>query len=113
MMGKGPRRASFVGRLSLSQRVLYQRFHCSMLTFNVFRSTQDCGNWPFTGATDSFGWTEYACVNVRECINEQLPNTEFITYDRHTVTSVLFGWRRSFYVDNLAIARTPIQGMTY
>ena len=28
-MGKGSRTVSFVGRLSLSQRVLYQRFHCS------------------------------------------------------------------------------------
>jgi len=28
-MGKGPRAVSFLGRLSLSKRVLYQRFHCT------------------------------------------------------------------------------------
>ncbi len=27
-MGKGSRRVSFVGRLSLSRRVLYRRYHC-------------------------------------------------------------------------------------
>ena len=59
---------------------------------------------------DSFGWTEYACINVRECINQQLPDTELLAYDRHTVTRLRFGWRGDFYVDNLAVARTPIQG---
>ncbi len=29
-MGKGSRRVSFVGRLSLSRRALYRRFHCSL-----------------------------------------------------------------------------------
>ena len=32
-MRKGSRTVSFVGRLSLSQRVLYQRFHCSHKNF--------------------------------------------------------------------------------
>ncbi len=32
-MGKGSRRASFVGRLSLSRRVLYQWFHCTLYLY--------------------------------------------------------------------------------
>ncbi len=36
-MGKGSKRVSFVGRLSLSRRVLYQRFHC------IYHACTDCG----------------------------------------------------------------------
>ena len=38
-MVKGPGGASFVGRLSLSRRVLYRRFHCSQVAIKTV-----CGN---------------------------------------------------------------------
>ena len=33
-MGKGPKRTSFVWRLSFSWRVLYRRFHCNVYSMN-------------------------------------------------------------------------------
>ncbi len=37
-MGKGSRRVSFVGRLSLSRRNLYQRFCCSIMVLLQVKS---------------------------------------------------------------------------
>lgn len=48
---------------------------------------------------------------MRECLNERLPETEFVRRDRHTVTRIRFGGRNGLFVDNLAIARSPIRGM--
>ena len=43
-------------------------------------------------------------------MNEWLPDSEFVRTDRHTVSRIRFGGRSGFFLDNVAIARTPIGG---
>lgn len=74
----------------------------------------DCGNsWPFTQDSGDDGWSDYGCVNVRECVNHQLSllvsgSTSQISFDKHKVKKVYFRYGPSFYIDNLAFARQPI-----
>ncbi len=71
--------------------------------------SSNCADWPFNGEVSDDGWTEYGCVDVRTCVNQYLPSTDAVEYDRHVVTDVRFNQRSTFYIDNLAFARSKIE----
>ena len=74
---------------------------------------RSCSSWPFSDTVSSSdGWRDYGCVNVRSCMSELLPDTEFISYDQFTISQITLEGRSGLYVDNLAFSRTPIEGMT-
>lgn len=50
---------------------------------------------------------------MRECLNEQLLESEFVRYDSQMVTRIRFVGRSGLYIDNLAIAKTALDEGTF
>ena len=66
-------------------------------------------SWPFDVQLSRDGWTNYGCIDVRTCVNQDLPSSDTVQYDSHKITNVRFNSRRNFFIDNLAFARSTVQ----
>ena len=42
-------------------------------------------------------------------MNQALPSSDTVQYDRHKITNVRFISRTNFFIDNLAFARSTVQ----